>query len=89
AAFPVSLPESVADLFRLSREFAEQSGLMTPEVKKALRACDAVSIPASMTMLGNGVFAYGTHAGSVLRAFGEVYELHMAHCGVRILEGEP
>jgi len=89
AAFPASHPGSVADLFRLSREFAEQSGLVTPEVKEALRACDAVSTPASMTMLGNGVFAYGTHAGSVLRVFGEVYELHMAHHGVRILEGEP
>jgi pantoate kinase len=59
---------------------------MTPEVKKVLRACDAVSIPASMTMLGNGVFAYGTHAGSVLRAFGEVYEFHMAQRGVRLME---
>ncbi|GAB6285670.1 MAG: pantoate kinase [Methanoregula sp.] len=86
AAFPASRPESVADLFRLSREFAEQSGLVTPEVKEALRACDAVGIPASMTMLGNGVFAYGTRAGSVLRAFGEVYEFHIAQRGVRLME---
>jgi len=40
-------------------------------------------------MLGNGVFAYGTRAEAVLRAFGETYELHMAGSGVRILEEKP
>jgi pantoate kinase len=89
AAFPSASPGSVEDLFRLSREFAEKSGLVTPEVKEVLLACDAVNVPASMTMLGNGVFACGTRAGPVLRAFGEVYELHMAECGVRIVETVP
>jgi len=86
AAFPKASPGSVADLFRLSREFTEKSGLVTPAVKVVLLACDMVNVPVSMTMLGNGVFAYGARAGPVLRAFGEVYELHMAECGVRIVE---
>ena len=86
AAFPRDLPDSVVDYFRLCREFADRSGLVTPEVKQVLTECDRAVIPASMTMLGNGVFAYGARAGTVLRAFGEVYELHMAECGARIVE---
>ncbi len=89
AAFPPASPGSVADLFRLSREFAEKSGLVTPKVRDILLACDTVNVPASMTMLGNGVFAYGARARAVLRAFGELYEMHMAECGVRIVETSP
>jgi pantoate kinase len=85
AAFPRDSPDNVADFLRLCREFADRSGLVTPEVKHVLTGCDRAGIPASMTMLGNGVFAYGARAGTVLRAFGEVYELHMAEHGVRIL----
>jgi len=89
AAFPQDSPESVTDFFRLCREFADRSDLLTPDVKQVLSECDRAGIPASMTMLGNGVFAYGAHAGTVLRAFGETYELHMAECGVRIEEEVP
>lgn len=88
-AFPRESPESVTDFFRLCREFADKSGLVTPEVRQVLGGCDRAGIPASMTMLGNGVFAYGTRAGAVLKAFGEVYALHMAECGVRIVEDIP
>jgi pantoate kinase len=86
AAFPSVIPENAGDFFRLSREFADQSGLETPEVKGVLAACDREYVPASMTMLGNGIFAYGRAAEPVLRSFGEVHELHMARSGVRILE---
>jgi pantoate kinase len=85
-AFPTTLPENTGDFFRLSREFADRSCLETPAVKRVLAACDRENVPASMTMLGDGVFAYGKAAGPVLRTFGEVHELHMARSGVRIVE---
>jgi len=88
-AFPRDSPDSIADFFRLSREFADKSGLLTSEVRQVFGECDSADVPAGMTMLGNGVFAYGARAGPVLRAFGEVYELHMAESGVRIVEEVP
>ena len=86
AAFPSRLPENAGDFFRLSREFADRSGLETPAVKRVLAACDREQVLASMTMLGDGAFAYGKAAGPVLRTFGDVHEIHMARSGVRILE---
>lgn len=86
SAFPKTTPRNVDDFFRLSREFGYASGLETPEVKNVLAACDRHHVPASMTMLGNGVFAYGTTAEPVLREFGRVYRMQMAHEGVRIVE---
>lgn len=86
-AFPSILPRDVTDFFRLSREFAAGSGLETTEVKKVLAACDKNNVPASMTMLGNGVFAYGAAAEPVLREFGRVYRMHMARTGARISGG--
>jgi pantoate kinase len=55
-------------------------------VRQVLAACDREHIMASMTMLGEGVFTYGKAAEPVLQPFGDVYELHMARSGVRILE---
>jgi pantoate kinase len=89
AAFPEGVPETVEDFFRLCRTFTDKSGLLTPEVRKVLAACDHAGVPASMTMLGNGVFAYGMRAEAVLRGFGEMYELRMAGSGVRILKEKP
>jgi hypothetical protein len=39
-----------------------------------------------MTMLGNGVFAYGRKAQDLLRPFGHVHEFHVADYGVHIVE---
>jgi pantoate kinase len=88
SAFPRMRPDGESAFFRFSREFAEHSGLMTPDVEKVLQRCDEIMIPASMTMLGNGVFAYGPHAREVLQSFGEVYEFRVAQNGVCILEGD-
>jgi pantoate kinase len=85
-AFPEGQPEDLVDLFRYSRCFAEASGLITDEVRKVLIACDTNDIPASMTMLGNGVFALGEEAKVVLNRFGTVYPLRIAKEGPRILE---
>lgn len=85
-AFPQDHPGSVQDIFSFSRRFSEASGLITPEVRKVLDTCDRQGIPASMTMLGNGVFAAGKNAGATLAGFGEVYELTVARTGVHLLE---
>jgi hypothetical protein len=39
-----------------------------------------------MTMLGNGVFAYGGKAHDLLVPFGHVYEFHVATTGVHVVE---
>jgi pantoate kinase len=86
SAFPAATPENAMDFFRLSREFAERSGLMTREVHEVTRLCDAAGVPSSMTMLGNGVFAYGRKARDVLLPFGQVYEFCVAETGARVIE---
>jgi pantoate kinase len=85
-AFPARQPETAAEFFSCCREFSKKSGLETVSVKKVLAACDRHTIPAAMTMLGDGVFAYGAGAAEVLRPFGEVYGMKMAGSGTRILE---
>ncbi len=86
-AFPGRCPEDTRDFFLLSREFSEKSGLITPQVRSALSLCDAERIPATMTMLGNGVFACGEEASPLLAPLGEVFRLEGAVRGVELLEG--
>ena len=86
SAFPKTTPANAMDFFHLSRYFAEQSGLMTREVKEVTRLCDTAGVPSSMTMLGNGVFAYGRNARDVLLPFGAVYEFRVAGAGARVIE---
>ncbi|KDE55068.1 pantoate kinase [Methanoculleus sp. MH98A] len=89
AAYPDRCPRDLADFCRLSRGFAEKSGLIAPEVRRVLEACDAAGVPASMTMLGNGVFATGGAAEQVLSGFGEVYALRVARRGAYLIEVKP
>ncbi len=89
SAYPDRCPRDIADFCFLSRQFAERSGLIAPDVRKVLSACDAAKIPASMTMLGNGVFAAGNSAERVLSGFGEVYRLNVARCGAYLIEMRP
>jgi pantoate kinase len=86
SAFPKTTPENVEDFFRFSRQFSVQSGLITREVKTITRLCDAAGVPSGMTMLGNGVFAYGRKAHDLLVPFGHVYEFHVAASGVHVVE---
>ncbi len=89
AAYPDRCPHDLPDFCHLSRGFAEESGLVAPEVRRVLDACDAAGVPASMTMLGNGVFAAGGGAEQVLSGFGEVYTLHIARRGAYLIEVKP
>jgi pantoate kinase len=86
SAFPKTTPENVEDFFRLSRQFSVQSGLITREVKTITRLCDAAGVSSGMTMLGNGVFAYGGKAHDLLVPFGHVYAFHVAASGVHVVE---
>jgi pantoate kinase len=86
SAFPKTMPENIADFFLLSRQFSEQSGLITRQAKSIIRHCDAAGVPSAMTMLGNGVFAYGRKAQDLLKPFGHVYEFHVAAIGVHMVE---
>jgi len=86
SAFPKTTPETREDFFFLSRQFAEQSGLITREVRNVIQLCDSKGVLSSMTMLGNGVFAYGRRARDVLLPFGHVYEFQVSVTGARILE---
>ena len=85
AAFPPLPPEDAGDFFRISRQFAENSGLLTREASAVIRLCADYHVPASMTMLGNGVFAYGQKAGDILSASGDIYTFAVAREGVRVI----
>jgi len=80
-AFPGRCPRDLKDFLGLSRSFAEGSGLVTPRVREVLLACDRAGVGASMTMLGEGVFAVGEEAEAVLSPFGKVFRLHIAREG--------
>jgi pantoate kinase len=86
SAFPAKEPQDIEEFFLLSRTFAERSGLVTPRVQQILDWCDEAGVLASMTMLGEGVFAYGKGAREVLARAGGPYELHIADQGPGILE---
>jgi len=86
SAFPAKEPQDIEEFFLLSRTFAERSGLVTPRVQEALNWCDEAGVLASMTMLGEGVFAYGEGGREALARAGGPYELHIAHQGPGILE---
>jgi len=87
-AFPVRIPTTLDEIMILSREFAEKSGLISDDIRPILAACDEEGVPASMTMLGCGVFALGSEAKAVLKQFGEVYTLRIAAGGPRVIHGE-
>jgi pantoate kinase len=83
-AYPGGIPDTPRRFFELSRAFAENSGLITPEVGEVLAHCKQEGVPASMTMLGNGVFSLGVRGGEIFSGYDEVYELRLAETGPRI-----
>lgn len=89
AAFPAEEPRDLAELVRASRTFADASGLVTERVRAALASCDDAGVPASMTMLGDGVFAIGPAARGALARFGRVHRLQIAAGGFCLLEANP
>lgn len=81
AAYPSGIPDSPRRFFKLSRDFAGKSGLLTPEVSEVLSDCEREGVPASMTMLGNGVFCLGLKGAEIFSAYDVVYELRLSGTG--------
>jgi pantoate kinase len=88
-ACPSGIPDSPGRFFAMSRDFAEKSGLLTPEVREVLADCEREGVPASMTMLGNGAFCLGLKGGEIFSAYNEVYELRLSGTGPRITGIDP
>ncbi|HJJ48454.1 MAG TPA: GHMP kinase [Methanocorpusculum sp.] len=85
-AFPEKIPSGIEEFMENSLSFTKKSGLTTPRVSEILDACAAHKIPASMTMLGEGVFAFGHAAKAVLEQFGTPYSLKISKTGPYIME---
>jgi pantoate kinase len=89
AAYPPNPPGDAGDFFKISHQFAETSGLLTSETGAVLRRCTENNVPASMTMLGNGVFAYGKKAREILSGSGTLYTFTVADEGARVIGSRP
>ncbi|HJJ92572.1 MAG TPA: GHMP kinase [Methanocorpusculum sp.] len=85
-AFPHHIPKNIYEFIENSREFAEESGLIPKVIRSILTACDDAGIPASMTMLGCGVFAAGDDAREILTQFGSAVSLKICQHGPKLLE---
>lgn len=86
AAFPEKEPATLAEFMENSAAFTEKSGLLPIDLLPILAACKQAGVPASMTMLGTGVFAVGPAAERILSQFGEPIRLHVSRSGPVILE---
>jgi pantoate kinase len=83
-AFPCRFSTTVDEFFCASRAFARDSGLLQEPLERVLSACDQASVPATMTMLGCGVFAMGDGAADVLSRFGKTYTFGIAPHGFHL-----
>ncbi len=77
---------SIENLMRLSATFAIDTGLVSNEVRSAMDSTSSAGL-ASMSMLGNSVFAIGQTAelASLLSSHGKVYVTSVDAEGARIL----
>jgi pantoate kinase len=75
---------SLKNLFKCSKGFAEDTGLIEP-VRDLVEAVESAGGMASMAMLGKTVFAY--KGFEALREFGEPFKAKIDCCGVRRVEG--
>jgi len=76
---------SLATLFDLGRTFAFETGLASPKVRECIDAVRAYG-RASMSMLGNAVFAVGSEiAATILRGYGTMYRCRVDNEGARVV----
>ena len=91
-AFPSRKPGTIEEFFLLSYLFATKSGLMSTEVSRVLDAAKTADVLASMTMLGDGVFALGEKGHAFLCAYASdpksIFVCDIAHSGPRIIHIE-
>ncbi len=83
----MAIAPTLANLMRLSREFMKRTGLATKEVEAAVIAAEDFG-PASMTMLGNSLFAVGNarEQERVLSSHGKTFKAKVDWRGPRITE---
>lgn len=81
---------SVELFMQLSREFADVTGLMTPEVREAVDAARRAGGDASMSMLGSSVFSLGNTdaVAEALEPYGAVLRAKVDHRPARLLDIE-
>ena len=72
-----------------SQRFARESGLLTPDLERAMHAASPYG-HASMSMLGNSLFAFGNarRLADALAPFGEVLTVPASEAGARLVEVE-
>jgi Predicted archaeal kinase (sugar kinase superfamily) len=85
-AFPGRLPQNIEEFMANSLSFTKKSGLATPRVMQILDYCASCGAAASMTMLGEGVFAFGPSAKAALEKFGTPYSLKISRTGPYVME---
>jgi pantoate kinase len=79
--------QTLASFMKLSKRFTMESGLASPEVIKAIVAAEKFG-QASMSMLGNSVFAFGEvdRLVEVLSTFGKTYRMKVDAEGPRLIK---
>ena len=91
-AFPDQKPKNIEEFFSLSYQFATKSGLMSKKVSHILNAAKRANVFASMTMLGDGVFALGQMGHAFLCAHAvdpkNIFVCDIAHSGPRVIHIE-
>lgn len=77
---------SIYRLMELSAQFTQESGLASRKILEVMSAASKLGI-ASMSMLGNSVFAVGDTAGllSVLSSYGDTYTCRVDTAGPRLV----
>jgi pantoate kinase len=82
--------QSWQNLFRLSREFAEKTGLIKADIMDAILAVENNGGMAGMPMLGNSIFAFceDKDIGEVLRDFGDIFQCGIDNQGARLIRQE-
>lgn len=74
---------TLLNFFRQSSAFAKEIELMSPEVRDAIEAVEAMGGLASQAMLGNTVFAINDN-GALLE-FGDAHESRISNAGAHLL----
>ncbi|MFO7967910.1 MAG: pantoate kinase [Archaeoglobaceae archaeon] len=69
------------NLFRLSRNFATETGLLDSKLEHIIDEVESAGGKASMVMLGRAIFA--VNGSEVLQDYGDLYRVPLSHCGVK------
>jgi pantoate kinase len=83
----MAIAPTLVNMMRISREFMKRTGLATKEVEAAVFAAEDFG-PASMTMLGNSLFAVGNarEQDRVLSSHGKTFKAKVDWRGPRVTE---